>query len=80
MVADMSAATDMLAKYLAAEQAILEGKEARLGDRMLRMEDLAEVRNGRKEWETRVAAEARAASGAGNAIGGATFSVARLDR
>ena len=29
----MTTATDMLAKYLAAEQAILEGKEARLGDR-----------------------------------------------
>lgn len=80
MVADMSTATDMLAKYLAAEQAILEGKEARLGDRMLRMEDLAEVRKGRQEWETRVAVESRSASAAANAIGGATFSVARLDR
>ena len=76
----MTIATDMLARYLAAEQALLEGKEARLGDRLLRMEDLAEIRKGRQEWETRAAAETRQASGVtANAIGGATFSVARLD-
>ena len=43
------------------------------------MEDLVEVRKGRQEWEARAASEARRAAGAdGNAIGGATFSVARL--
>ena len=51
-------AQSMLSKYLAAEQAILEGKEVRFGDRTLRMEDLAEVRHGRQEWERRVAADA----------------------
>lgn len=76
----MTTATDMLAKYLAAEQAILEGKEARFGDRLLRMEDLAEIRKGRQEWESRVNSATRQAAGAGrNAIGGATFSVARLN-
>lgn len=74
----MTTATDMLAKYLAAEQAILEGKEARLGDRLLKMEDLAEVRKGRQEWEARVAAESRKAAGT-PALGGATFAVARMD-
>lgn len=74
----MSTATDMLAKYMAAEQAILDGKETRWGDRLLRMEDLAEIRKGRQEWEMRVNQEGRQAAGACNAIGGATFSVARL--
>lgn len=75
----MSTATDMLANYLAAEQAILEGKEARLGDRMLRLEDLAEVRKGRLEWEQRVAAES-ATSAEAPRIGGIAFSHARLDQ
>lgn len=81
MVAGMSTATDMLAKYLAAEQAILEGKEARLGDRVLRMEDLSEVRRGRQEWEARVNTEtASAGRGRVGRIGGASFSLARLDQ
>lgn len=75
----MSTATDMLAKYLAAEQAILEGKEARLGDRMVRFEDLEAVRVGRQEWERKVAAENAAADGAPR-LGGITFSHARLDQ
>lgn len=72
----MSTASDMLAKYLTAEAAILEGKEARLGDRWLRMEDLAEVRKGRTEWERRVAAETASAAGAPSV----QFLLARLDR
>jgi len=74
----MTAASDMLAKYLAAEQAILEGKEARWADRVLRMEDLAEIRRGRQEWEARVQAESRQ-SAAAPSLGGAAFSLARLD-
>lgn len=73
----MTTATDMLAQYLAAEAALLQGKEARLENgRSLRMEDLAEVRAGRKEWEARVAAETAAAAGAP----GLGYSLARLDR
>lgn len=75
----MSTATEMLAKYMAAELAILEGKEAQLGDRRVRLEDLAEIRAGRKEWESRVASEQRQAGGSsGLAIGGATFSIPRF--
>lgn len=53
----MSTATDMLAKYLAAESAILDGQEVRFGDRLLKMVNLPEIQAGRKEWEQRVAAE-----------------------
>lgn len=75
----MTTATEMLAKYMAAELAILDGKEVRFADRALRMEDLPEIRKGRQEWERRVSGESRKAAGDNNAIGGATFSVARLD-
>lgn len=75
----MSIATDMLAKYLAAEAAVLEGKEAKIGDRSFRSEDLQQIIAGRKEWEAKVAAERGRASGA-RSIGGLGFAVARLDR
>lgn len=71
-------ATTMLAAYLRAETDVLLGKEARLGDRLFRSEDLAEIRAGRQEWERRVAAERDRASGAPT-LGGLRFSVARLD-
>lgn len=73
----MSTATDMLSAYLAAEAALLLGKETRLGDRVLRHEDLPEIRLGRKEWETRVATEQRSAAGAGSFCG-LGYSVANL--
>jgi len=74
----MSTATDMLAAYLDAEAAVLAGKEVRFQDRMLRREDLPEIRAGRREWEQRVAAESATAAGAPT-IGGVRFSVARMD-
>lgn len=74
----MSTATEMLQKYLTAESALLEGKEVRLGERTLRMEDLPSIIAGRKEWEQRVAAESAKASGAPR-IGGMTFSVANFN-
>lgn len=73
----MTVATDMLAKYLAAEAAILEGKEVRLGDRLLKMEDLDKVQAGRKEWALVVSRE-QAKTGQRPTIGGVTFSVARF--
>jgi len=73
----MSTATDMLAFYLAAEQAILQGKEFRSGDRMFRQEDLAEVRAGRKEWEAKVSAE-QAAKARVPSVGGLRMSRARF--
>ncbi len=73
----MSAATDMLDKYLAAEAAVLEGKEVSLGDRKLRMEDLSMIIAGRKEWQQRVAAEAGAAARVPS-IGGMRYSLANF--
>jgi hypothetical protein len=70
--------SEMLAAYLQAETAVLLGKEARLGDRVFRSEDLAEIRAGRQEWERRVGAERYGAPGAPT-LGGLRFSVARLD-
>lgn len=53
----MSTATEMLAQYLTAEAALLAGKEITFQDRKLRMEDLPAIREGRREWERRVAEE-----------------------
>lgn len=55
----MSTATDMLAHYLAAEEAILGGQSYKWGDRQLTRADLVMVQNGRREWERKAAAEAR---------------------
>lgn len=74
----MTTAADMLAKYLAAEAAVLDGKEVRFQDRMVRLEDLEWIQKGRREWESKVAAEQSAAAGAPR-IGGLTFSQARFD-
>jgi hypothetical protein len=54
----MSTASDLLALYLAAEAAILQGQSTRMGDRMLTLADLSEVRAERKELERRVNGEA----------------------
>ena len=72
-------ASTMLAAYLQAETDVLLGKEARIGDRVFRSEDLVEIRAGRREWEGRVHAEGARASGVAT-IGGLRFSVARLDQ
>ncbi|MCM2311325.1 MAG: hypothetical protein NDI84_07980 [Steroidobacteraceae bacterium] len=73
----MSTATDLLAAYMAAELDLLQGKETRLGDRMLRHEDLAEIRKGRMEWEQRVASELAQATSRPR-IGGLQYKVADL--
>lgn len=70
-----------LAEYLAAESALLMGKEIRLGggiDRMLRMEDLAQIRSGRQEWERKVAS-LQAGAAKLPTLGGVTFTRARFD-
>lgn len=61
--ARMSTTTDMRDKYLAAELAILGGQSYRWGDRQLNRADLAQVQAGRREWERKALAEARAAAG-----------------
>lgn len=73
----MTTATDMLQKYLIAEAAVLEGKEARIGDRVFRSEDLVQIIAGRREWEAKVNAEAKRLRGAPT-IGGMGFAVARM--
>lgn len=72
----MSIATDMVAKYLEAEAALLLGKSVSFGGRTLSSENLAEIRKGRQEWERRAAAEANG----GATISGLSYSVARFDR
>ncbi|WP_341674954.1 hypothetical protein [Niveibacterium sp. SC-1] len=71
----MSTATDMLAQYLAAEAAVLTGKEFQMGDQRLRMEDLPEIRAGRQEWERKAAMERGAG---GPTIGGLAYKLADL--
>ncbi|OEY66808.1 hypothetical protein [Marinobacter sp. X15-166B] len=71
-------ATEMLAKYLAAEAAVLQGREFQFEGRRVSMSDLPDIIRGRKEWEQRVNAERSRASRAPT-IGGLGFSVARLD-
>jgi hypothetical protein len=74
----MSQATDMLAKYLEAEAAVLAGQDVSFNGRRLAMADLVEIRAGRAEWEKRVAAE-QAATDKSRRVGGLTFKVARFD-
>lgn len=74
----MTIATEMLAKYMAAEADILLGKTVSFstasGPRTLGYENLADIRKGRIEWERRVAAERSGRRGSG-----LSFSVARFD-
>jgi hypothetical protein len=60
----MSTASDLLAKYLAAEMAILDGQEFRMGDRLLKMADLAAVQKERTNLERRVQGETNSGGGA----------------
>jgi len=71
-------APEMLAKYLAAESAVLQGREIQFEGRRVSRADLPEIRAGRKEWEQRVIADRNRPYGAPT-IGGLSFSVARLD-
>jgi len=61
----MSQSSDMLAKYIAAEQAVLSGQSYGWGDRNLTLANLAEIRSGRREWQAKVDAEAAASAGRG---------------
>lgn len=75
----MTTATDMLAKYMAAESAVLEGKDVSFGDRRLSMVDLPQIIAGRKEWEQRAAAESAKANSAPT-IGGMEIKVANFNQ
>lgn len=53
----------MAERYIEAEMAVLDGKAIQFGGRTLTMENLSQIREGRKEWERRVAAETVRARG-----------------
>lgn len=64
----------MLAAYIQAEAAILEGKTVSFQGRTVSLENLSEIRAGRKEWEKKAAAEeGRCLSPFGSGYGVATF-------
>ncbi len=46
---------EMLTRYVQAEKDLLEGKNVMFGNKLLQRENLIEIRNGRQEWETRLA-------------------------
>lgn len=82
MTTPLQDAQAMVAAYMKAEAEVLLGKEVRLGgpgiDRWMRMEDLPAIRDGRKEWERKVASLQGADAGTPT-FGGLSFSVARFD-
>ena len=47
-------AQSMLAAYKQAELDVLAGKETQVNGRRFVMEDLAQIRKGRQEWENKV--------------------------
>lgn len=69
----MTQAQQMLDQYLAAEQAVLEGRSVTFGGRTLTMADLNQIRDGRREWERRVQAEQAAAAGQHSGFSLASF-------
>lgn len=71
----MTTAATMLAEYMKAELAVLAGKTITFQGRSMGMENLQEIRAGRREWEARIAQDARKAS-CQPSIGGMSFSVA----
>jgi len=73
----MSQSTEMRDAYVAAELAVLQGQSFRFGERVLTRADLVEIRDGRREWEARVAAEATAAAGGNSGIALASFRCGR---
>lgn len=76
----MTTATEMLDKYLAAEQALLDGKSVSFKGRTLSYENLPEIRAGRMEWEARVKSEQASPAVKSKQIGGLSVAVARFDQ
>lgn len=58
-------AKQMVERYLEAEMSLLEGKSVQFSGRTLTMENLGQIREGRKEWERRAAAEEQGRRGGG---------------
>lgn len=59
----------MIAAYLAAEAAILAGKDISFQGRRVAMEDLDAIRKGRQEWEAKARTEQQPAGRRGG-LGG----------
>ena len=72
-------ASEMLAKYLEAEAAVLAGKSITFQGRSMTMENLNEIRAGRREWEQKANQQAGRAAGRPS-FGGMPFSVASFNR
>ena len=53
----------MVERYIEAKMAVLDGKAIQFGGRTLTMENLSQIREGRKEWERRASAESVRARG-----------------
>ncbi len=66
-------AQQMVERYIDAEMAVLDGKAVQFGGRTLTMENLNQIREGRKEWERRAAAEGVRARG-----GNSRYSLAEM--
>lgn len=56
-------AQEMLDLYIQAEKDVLEGKSTTINGRMMTLEDLDKIRDGRQEWERKARNEAAATSG-----------------
>ncbi|EAM8752188.1 hypothetical protein ACFEPA_003130 [Salmonella enterica] len=46
----------MIQRYIEAEMAVLDGKSVTFSGQQMTMENLSEIRQGRQEWERRLAA------------------------
>ncbi|EJE4463436.1 hypothetical protein QOO85_004862, partial [Salmonella enterica subsp. enterica] len=45
----------MIQRYIEAEMAVLDGKSVTFNGQQMTMENLSEIRQGRQEWERRLA-------------------------
>ena len=69
----MSTATTMLAAYIAAETAVLQGQSYTMNGRTLTKSNLDSIIKGRREWEARVHAETEIAAGRQAGVSFANF-------
>jgi len=67
---------NMVDRYTEAELAVLQGKSITFNGQQMTMENLSEIRKGRKEWERKLASATAVA--AGRSSGG--FKLARFPR
>lgn len=59
----MTTAQQMVERYIEAELAVLDGRSITFGGRTLTMANLAEIRQGRLEWELRAQQQSAALAG-----------------